>query len=82
MERKWLENFKQKNVKNQDLWIKLDEEIMKHNIEWNWVKGHSNNQLNEKADSLARKFIEEHPKDYKLRLCDTLLLHVYKLFQF
>ena len=62
---KWKENgwktSSKKNVKNQDLWIKLDEEIMKHNIEWNWVKGHSNNQLNEKADSLARKFIEEHP---------------------
>ena len=61
---KWKKNgwktSSKKNVKNKDLWIELDEEIMKHNIEWNWVKGHANNQLNEKADFLARKFIEEH----------------------
>ena len=44
-----------KKMLNQDLWIKLDEEIMKHNIEWNWVKGHSNNQLNEKARLASKK---------------------------
>ncbi len=48
-----------KSVKNKDLWIKLDEEIQKHSIIWNWVKGHANNEFNEKADYLARKFIEE-----------------------
>ena len=29
------------------------------NVKWNWVKGHANNQYNEKADELARKYIEE-----------------------
>ena len=48
-----------KPVKNKDLWIELDKEIGKHNILWNWVKGHANNKYNEKADSLARKYIEE-----------------------
>ena len=49
-----------KPVKNKDLWLKLDEEISRHNIRWNWVKGHSNNEYNEKADLLARKYIEEN----------------------
>ena len=34
--------------------------LQKHNIKWNWVKGHANNEFNEKADFLARKFIEEN----------------------
>ena len=53
------ETANKKPVKNKDLWIKLDNEISKHNIKWNWVKGHANNQYNEKADELARKYIEE-----------------------
>ncbi len=49
-----------KPVKNKDLWLKLDNEITRHNIKWNWVKGHADNKYNEKADFLARKFIEEN----------------------
>ena len=49
-----------KQVKNKDLWFKLDSEIERHKIKWNWVKGHANNQYNEKADLLARKYIEEN----------------------
>ena len=49
-----------KPVKNKDLWIKLNEGIKKHKIKWNWVKGHANNKFNEKADSLARKYIEDN----------------------
>tara|TARA_Y100000768_G_C23947347_1_gene668267 strand:- start:628 stop:1059 length:432 start_codon:yes stop_codon:yes gene_type:complete len=60
---KWkLNNWKtsaKKPVKNKDLWLKLDVEISRHNIEWNWVKGHAENIYNEKADALARKYIEE-----------------------
>ena len=47
-----------KDVKNKDLWIKLDSQIEKHEIIWKWVKGHTGNLNNEKADSLARKFID------------------------
>ena len=61
---KWkINNWKTSNkkpVKNKDLWIKLDNEITKHTISWNWVKGHANNKYNEKADFLARKYIEEN----------------------
>ena len=49
-----------KDVKNKDLWIKLDNEISKHVINWNWVKGHANNKYNEKADFLARKYISQN----------------------
>ena len=65
---KWIHNWKlngwktanKKPVKNKDLWLKLDYEINKHSIVWNWVKGHANNKYNEKADELARKYIEEN----------------------
>ena len=61
---KWKNNgwktANKKSVKNKDLWISLDKEIEKHTIKWNWVKGHANNTYNEKADFLARKFIEEN----------------------
>ena len=65
---KWINNWKKNNwktaskksVKNKDLWIELDDIIQKHEINWNWVKGHANNKYNELADSLARKYIEEN----------------------
>tara|TARA_B100000676_G_C17912371_1_gene750710 strand:- start:211 stop:642 length:432 start_codon:yes stop_codon:yes gene_type:complete len=61
---KWKSNgwktANKKPVKNKDLWIILDKEIAKHKIKWNWVKGHANNKFNEKADLLARKFIEDN----------------------
>ena len=57
----WIANWKKNNwktaskkdVKNKDLWIELDAETCKHEIEWIWVKGHSGNIGNEKADALA-----------------------------
>ncbi len=61
---KWkLNGWKTSNkqpVKNKDLWLILDDKIDYHDIKWNWVKGHANNKFNEKADSLARKYIEEN----------------------
>ena len=62
----WIKNWKKndwktsskKNVKNKDLWLELDNEISKHSINWNWVKGHAGNANNEKADFLAREYIE------------------------
>ena len=62
----WIINWKKngwktsnkKAVKNKDLWIKLDIEIAKHEIKWEWVKGHSGNEHNEKADYLARRYID------------------------
>ena len=63
----WIQNWKKngwktaakKPVKNKELWIELDELIVRHNITWEWVKGHAGNAHNEKADYLARRYIEE-----------------------
>ena len=44
-----------KNVKNTDLWKKLKEHAKSNNIEWNWIKGHSDDQMNNLADELAKK---------------------------
>jgi ribonuclease HI len=45
-------------VKNADLWRKLDEVIGDHRIQWVWVRGHSGNNGNERADALANKGVE------------------------
>jgi len=42
-------------VKNQDLWRKLDEAVTRHDIEWRWVKGHSDHADNNRCDELARE---------------------------
>ena len=44
-----------KPVKNVDLWQQLDALTPLHKIEWRWVKGHSGDPGNEKADALANK---------------------------
>ena len=49
---------KKKPVKNQELWEILDKEISMHTVKWQWVKGHAGNANNEKADFLARLYIE------------------------
>ena len=59
----WLPNWKKNNwktankkseVKNIDLWQQLDELLPKHEILWNWVKGHNGHVENERVDKLAR----------------------------
>ena len=52
-------NSKKQEVLNRDLWEKLDILTSKHNIEWFWVRGHNDNELNERADELARLGIKE-----------------------
>ena len=62
----WIQNWKKngwktaakKPVKNKELWVELDDLITRHNISWKWVKGHAGNTYNEKADYLARRYIE------------------------
>ena len=49
LEKEWVKTSNKKPVKNKDLWVQLDKEILKHNIKWNWVKGHANNEFNEKS---------------------------------
>ena len=64
----WIENWKKngwktaskKPVKNKELWLTLDLEISKHNISWEWVKGHAGDEYNEKADFLVREYIKKN----------------------
>ena len=44
-----------KNVKNVDLWKKLKKLAKSNKIEWNWIKGHSKDPMNDLADELAKK---------------------------
>jgi ribonuclease HI len=64
---KWLDNWKRNGwrtagkqpVKNQDLWEQLDRVMAQHTITWHWVKGHSGDPGNERADALANLGIQE-----------------------
>lgn len=64
----WLESWKargwrtaaKKPVKNADLWQRLDAATQQHKIEWHWVKGHSGDVHNERADALANQGLEQH----------------------
>jgi ribonuclease HI len=63
----WLQAWKRrgwktadkKPVKNQDLWMRLEEATHRHTIHWQWIKGHSGHVENERADGLANRAIEE-----------------------
>ena len=44
-----------KNVKNVDLWKTLKELVKSNQVEWNWIKGHSEDPMNDLADKLAKK---------------------------
>lgn len=64
----WIKNWKlkgwktadKKPVKNQDLWILLDELNSSMNVNWNWVKGHAGIQYNEICDQLCQKEIAKN----------------------
>ena len=47
-----------KRKTNHDWWKRLDNAAMKHQIAWEWVKGHSGHEVQEVADTLARTFAE------------------------
>jgi ribonuclease HI len=63
----WIHNWKRrgwrtadnKPVKNDDLWRRLDEARLRHEVQWRWVKGHAGHELNERADALARQGLNE-----------------------
>ena len=61
----WLPGWKRRNwrrkggkLANVDLWMKLDEEIGRHVIDWRWVRGHAGHAMNERVDKLARRAIK------------------------
>lgn len=52
----WIIGWKKKkwkDVKNPDLWKKLDHACQGRQIEWLWIKGHAGHEGNERADQLA-----------------------------
>lgn len=63
---KWIIDWKdrgwktanKKAVKNQDLWHKLCEMTALHDVQWEWVRGHSGHLENERADELANQAID------------------------
>jgi len=63
---KWIHGWKKngwktadkKPVKNDDLWKLLDDANARHEVEWKWVKGHADNEMNNRADELARGAIK------------------------
>lgn len=44
-----------KPVKNVELWQRLDEAAVAHKVKWHWLKGHAGDEMNERADELARE---------------------------
>ncbi|PYE31183.1 RNase HI [Idiomarina fontislapidosi] len=62
---KWKRNgwrtSNKKAVKNVDLWQQLDQAIARHNVTWEWVKGHAGHPQNERCDELARAAAEQNP---------------------
>jgi len=59
---KWISSWKKngwktaakKAVKNEELWKKLDVATQRHEVSWEWIKGHAGHVENEEADELAR----------------------------
>ena len=58
----WIHNWKKngwktankKEVSNKELWTELDQLNSEFEISWNWVKAHSNDELNNEVDLLAK----------------------------
>ncbi len=57
----WLEKWKRlgwkrspkDELKNRELWMRLDQAMAKHEISWHWVRGHAGHPENERCDGLA-----------------------------
>ena len=62
----WIDGWKRRGwkrkgghpVKNQELWQRLDEQNMRHSVDWRWVRGHSGHLENERVDAAARDAID------------------------
>jgi ribonuclease HI len=68
---RWIHDWKRKGwktadrkpVKNIDLWQALDAAASRHNVRWDWVRGHSGHPENERVDALAREAIGAARRD-------------------
>ena len=62
----WIHNWKARGwktasrqpVKNVELWQRLDSLNAAHEVHWRWVKGHSGDPGNERADQLANRGVD------------------------
>ena len=57
--RKGWKNASGDPVANMDLWTRILDAAKRHEIEWKWVRGHSGNAMNERADALATNARED-----------------------
>ena len=48
-----------KPVANKELWIRLLSLLQIHQVNWHWVKGHSDNKYNNECDKIARNLTKE-----------------------
>jgi ribonuclease HI len=64
--KEWIHSWKKRGWKkadgkpviNADLWQRLDTAAKPHKVDWRWVRGHSGDPMNERADGLARRGTE------------------------
>lgn len=64
----WLAGWKRRGwktadrqpVKNVDLWQRLEAALSRHQVEWQWVRGHDGHPENERVDALARAAIGQN----------------------
>ena len=62
----WIQCWKQKQwltsgkneVKNKDLWLRLDNIASQFSIKWVWIRGHAGNELNERCDYMIQQAIK------------------------
>jgi ribonuclease HI len=66
----WIDSWKRngwrtserKPVKNQELWLRLDELGPRFGVIWRWVRGHAGNEFNERCDLMARMAMAQFKK--------------------
>lgn len=66
----WIDNWRENDwqtasnddVKNKGLWKALLDETRRHKVDWVWVKGHADNELNNMADELAVAAMEAYKR--------------------
>lgn len=71
---KWIHNWKKngwqtankQKVKNEDLWQQLDQLAQQHQIQWQWVRGHTGHTENELADKLANLGVAQQSQKYSI----------------
>jgi len=66
LEKRWLETWSKNgwktasksNVENQDLWKELLIQLQRHDVQFHKVKGHADNEFNNRCDKLARDAVQ------------------------